>query len=87
MRILRYHFATVYASNWLPHAQRTLAIGYHFFIPCRRVAGAWGYLLHLATILVIGSAIDNQSLLYVAWPPVPRRVEAALTLGAVCMFL
>jgi len=59
--------------------------GLHFFTTCPRVAGAWDYLLHRAC-MVLGAALTNQTLLYLAWPSMPGgRAEAAVVL-AVCTF-
>ena len=44
------------------------------------MAGAWDNLLHRA-ILVSGLALTNKSLLFLAWPARPGRLEAALTLA------
>jgi hypothetical protein len=56
--------------------------GLHFFTSCSRVAGAWDYVLHRA-IMVSGMALNNNSLLYLAWPSRPARMEAAITLAVV----
>jgi hypothetical protein len=56
--------------------------GLHFFTSCSRVAGAWDYVLHRA-IMVSGMALNNNTLLYLAWPPRPARMEAAIPLAVV----
>jgi hypothetical protein len=56
--------------------------GLHFFTSCSRVAGAWDYVLHRA-IMVSGMALNNNTLLYLAWPPRPARMEAAITLAVI----
>ena len=54
----------------------------HFFTSCRRVAGAWDFLLHRA-IMGLGLALTNESLLFLAWPPAPALPGAAVTLAVI----
>jgi hypothetical protein len=56
--------------------------GLHFFTSCPRVACAWDYGLHRA-IMVSGIALNNNSLLYLAWPSRSARMEASITLAVI----
>jgi len=62
------------------HCPALVEDGLHLFTSCPRVAGAWDNLLHRA-ILVSGLALTNHTLLFLAWPARPGRLEAALTLA------
>jgi hypothetical protein len=60
---------------------RTASISSLHLLSHARAAGAWNNILHRATPSVL--ALTNQSLLFLAWPPRPARLETALTLAVI----
>ena len=78
----RQHRARAVPSPDCPHCPGQVEDVLHFFTGCRRVAGAWDFLLHRA-IMGLGMALTNESLLLLAWPPGPALPAAAVTLAVV----
>jgi len=54
----------------------------HLFAQCRRTSVAWHLLFFKAT-MALGTALTDQSLLYLAWPPTTARVDVAVTLAII----
>jgi len=57
----------------------------HFFTSCPRVAGAWDFLIQRAC-MVLGAALNNNTLLYLACLSMPGGQAVAAVVLAVFMF-
>ena len=54
----------------------------HFFTQCSRTSAAWQLIFFRAT-LILGRALTDESLLFLAWPTTTARVDAAVVLAVV----
>jgi hypothetical protein len=52
----------------------------HFFTACSRTSAAWHFLFFRATI-ILGVALTDETLLFLAWPPTAARADAAVVLA------